>query len=273
MLNIVSVYRPPNGKRHQLEQFIYDLDSILKDLLSTSNVTCLVGDFNAKSTQWWKHQKSNDAGNESLNFRSTMDFRNWWRAPPVFLCTRTHHSWILCSQMTPLMWLDVTYFRHYQIIAQLFYTSILLYGISKVRIFPVARIDYHGVRTHLSEADWSSVTSTTDIHLAVTAWETAVSSALETFSLPTRVLRENHKPWYTSDLSRLRRQRDRLFHKSKSLDKEHKLSRKVRNLYVAELRFAERRFFARQCSKLSSNDAVRDIYTSLVENYKVSMRN
>ena len=64
MLNIVSVYRPPDGKRHQLEQFIYDLDSILKDLLSTSNVTCLVGDFNAKSTQWWKHQKSNDAGNK-----------------------------------------------------------------------------------------------------------------------------------------------------------------------------------------------------------------
>ena len=128
--------------------------------------------------------------------------------------------------------------------------------------FP-GRIDYHGLRTHLSEADWSSVTSTTDIHLAVTVWETVVSSALETFSLPTHVLRENHKPWYTSDLSRLRRRRDRLFHKSKSLDKEHKLSiayRKVRHLYVAELRFAERRFFAGQCSKLSSKDAVRDTH-------------
>ena len=262
MLNIVSVYRPPDGKRHQLEQFIYDLDSILKDFLSTSNVTCLVGDFNAKSTQWWKHQKSNDAGNElsklSIDHGLSQLVEGPTRIPQHsdasqldLMFTNDTSNVVGCDILPPLS-------DHCPTVLHFNFT---LRHLESSHFS--GRIDYHGLRTHLSEADWSSVTSTTDIHLAVTAWETIVSSALETFSLPTRVLRENHKPWYTSDLSRLRRQRDRLFHKSKSLDKEHKLSiayRKVRNLYVAELRFAERRFFARQCSKLSSKDAVRDTH-------------
>ena len=56
-------------------------------------------------------------------------------------------------------------------------------------------------------------------------------------------------PWFNSYLCRLRRLRDRLFHRTKSLGSRSHLCaayRKMRNLYVAELRHAERRYYLKQ---------------------------
>ena len=72
--------------------------------------------------------------------------------------------------------------------------------------------------------------------------------------------RSSNKPWYSAYLCRLRRLRDRLFRKSKSVPVSHKISlayKRVRNLYVCELRSAERDYFRRISFNLSL-DQLRD---------------
>ena len=69
--------------------------------------------------------------------------------------------------------------------------------------------------------------------------------------------------WFNSYLFRLRRIRNRLFSRSKLLHHEHRLSvahRKLRNLYVGELRQAERRYYQLQMSALSTGPLLNDAH-------------
>ena len=73
----------------------------------------------------------------------------------------------------------------------------------------------------------------------------------------TAVIRPHSKPWYSSYLRRIAKQRDRLFRRSRGLHSEHRLAvgyRRVRNWYVAELRHAERMNYIRQGCRLSSKE-------------------
>ena len=105
-------------------------------------------------------------------------------------------------------------------------------------------------------SDWSSVFSASNTAQAVNAWYAKVYSVLERFVPRSTVSdRRGNKPWYSSFLCRLRRQRDRLFRWSKELQHDHRLSiayRSVRNWYVAELRSAERAYYRYLASTLSA---------------------
>ena len=105
-------------------------------------------------------------------------------------------------------------------------------------------IDFEGLRDHLSIVDWSPVLSTNDVNVALTSFLRSLSDALGKPSSPQKTAsRRNGKPWFNQYLLRLRRQRDRLFHRSKHLGKDHRLSLaywKIRNLYVAEFCAAEK---------------------------------
>ena len=73
--------------------------------------------------------------------------------------------------------------------------------------------------------------------------------------------RPSNRPWYSSRLCRIRRQRDRLFNRSKKLPASHRLSlayRQVRNWYVAELSSAERAFYREVSSQLSMKNLSRN---------------
>ena len=124
-----------------------------------------------------------------------------------------------------------------------------------------ADIDFKGLNTYLSMIDWSPVLRSNDVNTALSSLELMLTSALDQFSRPTSgSARRDKKPWFNQYLLRLRRQRDRLFRRSKRLTKDHRLSvayRKVRNLYVTELRFAEESY-SRQLCELTSERFSRE---------------
>ena len=125
-----------------------------------------------------------------------------------------------------------------------------------------ANIDFKGLNTYLSRVDWSPVLRSNDVNTALSSLEHMLTSALDQFSRPTSgSAGRDNKPWFNQYLLRLRRQRDRLFRRSKRLTKDHRLSvayRKVRNLYVAELRFAEKEYYSRQLCELTSERFSRE---------------
>ena len=262
-LNLITVYRPPDGNSESLSSFISTLDSALTNLNSTSDITCLVGDFNAKSNHWWRDQKSNQAGVDLLRLMVEHGLSQMVDGPTRISnnSDASQIDLIFINDISPVLKCEVLppIADHCPTILTLQLHSSLLVS------HPTQQhklIDFEGLRDHLSMVDWSPVLSTNDVNVALTSFLRSLSDALGKFSSPQKTAsRRNGKPWFNQYLLRLRRQRDRLFHRSKHLEKDHRLSlayRKIRNLYVAELRAAEKKYYIRQCSRLSSKRTLKD---------------
>ena len=122
--------------------------------------------------------------------------------------------------------------------------------------------DFLGLNNHLAGLDWSSVLDAENSETAARNWHEILSSALQYFIPQKQVsIRSHNKPWYSSLLCRIRRQRDRLYKRSKNLAPDHRLSvlhRKVRNWYVAELRFAEKFYYKQISIQLSKRNLSAD---------------
>ena len=90
---------------------------------------------------------------------------------------------------------------------------------------------------------------------AVATWSDLFNSVLPEHIPQKKVsLNPQNKPWYSAYLHRFARVRDRLFRRSRdSAANSHVLmaSKKVRNLYVHELRVAERCYYRTLESQLS----------------------
>ena len=96
---------------------------------------------------------------------------------------------------------------------------------------------------------------------AIDSWRDTVQCSVSQF-VPKTVFtaRPGNKPWYSSLLHKLRRQKECLFCHAKPFDQQHPLSVaycKVRNWYTAELRNAERLYYLRLTDSLSNKEMLR----------------
>ena len=85
-------------------------------------------------------------------------------------------------------------------------------------------------------------------------WSRLLNTVLHQHIPLKRVSNRRGRPWYSPYLHRLARVRDRLFRRSRgSAASAHTIAtyKKVRNLYVHELRVAERHYFRNLASQLS----------------------
>ena len=119
--------------------------------------------------------------------------------------------------------------------------------------------DFCGLNRCLAELDWSPVLDVDNPDTAVQIWNEIFSVAMHKFIPEKQVsTRSQNKPWYSPHLCRIRRQRDRLYKRSKNRTTDHHLSvlyRRVRNWYVAELRYAEKLYYRRiSLTALTTNE-------------------
>ena len=108
--------------------------------------------------------------------------------------------------------------------------------------------DVDNLRQDLSRLTWSSCPTIDRLFdRQVQRWTSSLVDALLR-NVPRRTVRVNpgSKPWYNSHLQHLVKCRDHLFRRSRKLDPSSKTAvayRMIRNLYVSELRAAERTYF------------------------------
>ena len=122
----------------------------------------------------------------------------------------------------------------------------------------IKNADFCGLNRCLAELDWSPVLDVDNPDTAVQIWNEILSVAMHKFIPEKQVsTRSQNKPWYSPHLCRIRRQRDRLYTRSKNRTTDHHLSvlyRRVRNWYVAELRYAEKLYYRRISLQRRSSD-------------------
>ena len=117
--------------------------------------------------------------------------------------------------------------------------------------------DWGSLRDKLAGIDWSSVYRQDDVEAALKTWLNLFCPEVESFVPKKRLCRNNAKPWYTPFLHKLVCCRNRLFKRSRSLPATYPTQlayRRVRNLYVKELRFAEREYYCRLTQNLTNKE-------------------
>ncbi len=254
---IAAVYRPPKSK---LPEFISSLESVVDNMPNSKRSTlCLVGDFNAKNTLWWKGQQTDDAGVQLAMFALTHGLIQLVDGPTREVnCTLPAQLDLMfvdnvslveqCSVLSPVA-------DHSPTLLQLNLTT-KYEKCQRSQARNYASVDMEALNEVFLLCDWTAVFTSSNTCEALTAWYDIVLSVLDKY-VPSSVVvvRPSNKPWYSPYLRRLRRHRDRLFRRSKNLSAEHRISiayRAIRNLYVSELRSAERAYYAHIASKLSA---------------------
>ena len=121
-----------------------------------------------------------------------------------------------CSVLSPLA-------DHCPTLLQLKFCHTLVMG-QPLEFWDYNNADFLGLNNSLLQADWSTIFASASAEESLALWQNIVLSAVIQFVPRVSTLsRPNNKPWYTSHLCRLRRQRDRLFQRSKCLHHDHRL--------------------------------------------------
>ena len=134
------------------------------------------------------------------------------------------------------------------------------------QIWQYNQADWDGLNEALSLFDWDQCFTDDNVHDTATRVTDSFLSLAKTF-IPTKTIlkRPWDKPWYTSELRRLRRKRDRLFHRAKcnNLAETWQLFRSARNTYVHAIKTAKETYKQRQINKLNICDSSRSWWQTL----------
>ena len=272
-LFVVTVYRRPDANA---TNFIDSLESALDRLPIVEKATlCIVGDFNAKNNLWWDGQTSNSAGVQLAELTNSLGLAQIVTGPTraVGLAHASQIDLMFVNNLTLVNSCDVLspVSDHCPTIVEL---SVGVEKSSrpgsscdpgtKAHKFNYSNVDMATLNAIFRSSDWSPVFNASNTSQALHAWYTVVHSVLDRCVPRSSMAKSStQKPWYSPFLRRLRRQRDRLFQRSKSLQHDHRLSiayKRVRNWYVAELRAAERHYYRHLGLSLSTHQLSKQPY-------------
>ena len=260
---IVTVYHPPGS---DTADFISNLQTGINKIPG-NNTVCIVGDLNAKHSHWWSGQATDETGGALFDFASSNGLIQLVQGA-------TRNPLGAAAAQLDLMFLnDISSVEACVVLPQLsdHCPTLLSLNIQPLKqqvarrsFLDIKSADFCGLNRCLAELDWSPVLDVDNPDTAVQIWNEILSVAMHKFIPEKQVsTRSQNKPWYSPHLCRIRRQRDRLYKRSKNRTTDHHLSvlyRRVRNWFVAELRYAEKLYYRRISLHLSKKNLVSDAH-------------
>ena len=137
---------------------------------------------------------------------------------------------------------------------------------SRRRIWLYNQADWDGLNEAISLFDWDECFLGDDVHeSAAKLTDSFIKLALTFIPNKCIVKRPWDNPWYTSELRRLRRRRDRLFRRAKrsnSAETWH-LFRASRNTYVHAIKIAKEDYLRRQIEQLNCCDSSKSWWLTM----------
>ena len=246
-LNLINVYRPPDNL---MDAFLEELDDVICKQIGTRTKTCIVGDFNAKHTDWYTGQQTNQAG---LSLKNFADGHQLYQVitSPTYNVTEEKQSLldlVFTNQPTSIISWDVLspVADHCPVLVHLSLKKSPPPKPFTVKKFLYAQANLPALLADLDAIDWDIVLDR-EVCDAAAKWSNLFLDICSKH-IPQKTIRidPSSKPWYSKHLKYLASCRDRLFRRAQKAGPYSKVMdtfRKVRNLYVSELRAAEKRYF------------------------------
>ena len=244
---LFTVYRPPNVS---MDAFLDDLDGALCRHLAPS--TYIVGDFNAKHSDWFKDQVIDTSGEALKCFADSYQMHQIITEPTYNVTSER------ASQLDLVFTNNAASVRSHSVLAPIADHCPVQVQLSLKRSHPpkpfvVNHYLYDeallpDLLNSLRTADWCN-NITGDISLTTASWTQHFLATCKNY-IPQKSIRVDlsSKPWYSTHLKYLASCRDRLFRRAKRTglrSRSMDAYRKVRNLYVTELRASEAAYFHR----------------------------
>ena len=248
-MNVIVGYRAPSSPP---EPFFTQLDEVVSHVQGHSNTPlCVLGDFNAKHSDWLPSQPTTAAGKHAMDFCITNNLVQTVTEPTYGLHT-SHPSTLDLILLNKPHLLDHWFVLppvadHCPTLANLRLTGQRHCQPVSYSTWNYENMDSTGLHDALSSIDWSPVLNCECVDTATERWSSLFLSTVSDY-VP-KVLhtsRSKGKPWYSAFLHRFGRVRDRLFQRWKRQpnNSSHRESYcRVRNWYVSELRLAEQQFY------------------------------
>ena len=266
-LNVVVVYRPPGSAA---ENFITQLDMLIDHVQGSKQAPlCVVGDFNAKVSDWLPGQITDKVGLMLKQLASSQELAQVVSEATFGVNTKSPSLLDLIFVNKPRL------VKSCSVLPQIADHCPTVINLSlsgptppKPQVFftwDFDNADFQSLNACLSATDWSSVTSCTDVDIAVDRWCNQILSSAE-LHIPRKrhCRRSNSKPWYSPHLHKIAKIKDRLFHLSRGKLADSRIVKaykKMRNWYVSELRLAELQFFRNIGHRLNSKPNSKSAHT------------
>ena len=212
----------------------------------------LVEDFNAKNSAWWSNQSTDSQGEaltlcaDSLNLHQiitqpTYNVLSGTESLLDLMFTNAPQSVLSSYTLPPIA-------DHCAVVAHLSAKKSRPPKPYGHKIFMYDKADARQLWDALEAIDWDSILQGS-LEEAVLGWTDGLLATCHAH-VPHKLITINpsSKPWYKKHLKSLATWRDHLFRHSRSQPQDATVVsafRKVRNLYISELRAVERRYFSR----------------------------
>ena len=217
-MNVIVGYRAPSSPP---EPFFTQLDEVVSHVQGHSNTPlCVLGDFNAKHSDWLPSQSTTAAGKHAMDFCITNNLVQTVTEPTYGLHT-SHPSTLDLILLNKPHLLDHCYVLppvadHCPTLANLRLTGQRHCQPVSYSTWNYENMDSTGLHDALSSIDWSPVLNCECVDTATERWSSLFLSKVSDY-VP-KVLhtsRSKGTPWYSAFLHRLSRVRDRLFQRWK----------------------------------------------------------
>ncbi len=219
-----------------------------------------IGDFNAKHSNWWSHDKTNVEGSilycliDRINCSQLIDFPTRFRGTSAScldllivdkqrLISKVHNTGpVGKSDHCPIIF-DVisNYPKNIKI---------------ERNIWNFKQGDFGKLNRHLFNLDWDRILNTLDVNIATQRWYDAFISAADLY-VPHKIItiKKDDLPYMNGYLKNIIRNKDHYFkiYSKSNLDSDHNVYKYHRNKLVNELRIAESKYYESLSEDLKLN--------------------
>ena len=221
---VVSWYRSPNQTSDEFESFITNLEKIVADI-SRSNLhfILLIGDFNAKSSNWSPNDTITAEGAQLDYFTALYGMKQVITKPTHILeCSASCIDLIFTNQPNIVMDSEVHLSLHEKCHHQIIYSKLNLrieYPPQYIcKIWDYNRSETHSINRSIEIFDWSYLFSGRNVHEPVELFNKTLLNIFHNF-IPNKIILCDDKdpPWMNDEIKNLIKRKIGYFNVKESL--------------------------------------------------------
>ena len=230
---VSCIYRSPSLTAVETSQFCQDLETTCSNI-ALENPVCsfILGDFNAKCTNWWSNGTNNSCGLLLNNLMPTYNYSQVINEPTNFEGQKNPSCIDLIFSNQPNLILEsgvhpsLTSYCHHQIIFVKINFKIILPPAYRREIwhFKNARIDL--IQQSINRFDWEGALGNLDVNKQVEILTETLLNIFRNF-IPNEVItcKSRDPPWMTKEIKKALRRKNRLYKKyiSRGMKAEDKI--------------------------------------------------
>ena len=227
------IYRSPTQTADETRQFCQDLETTCSNI-ALENPVCsfILGDFNAKCTNWWSNGTNNPCGLLLKNLMPTYNYSQVINEPTNFEPQKTPSCIDLIFSNQPNLILEsgvhpsLSSFCHHQIVFVKINFKLILPPVYKREVWHFKNARFDLIKQSIDRFDWEGALGNLEVNEQVKIFTETLLNIFRNF-IPNETItcKSRDPPWMTKTIKKSLRRKNRLYKKyiSRGMKEEDKI--------------------------------------------------